>query len=702
MDVYILSVAPLSLLIRALNSSNAVLVNVPGGTQRILNSNKLKVGDISTVLLTNAHPYFLEGLSGLLQTLCNNGPPVTTDLLTSDPNVLDLLETLNNFAHTPYWDGHTVLFSKTYQDYSTALYAIRAIVLDSEMPLLFSIEYVVTKRKLDKKKIKELRLTGLQCKELAAGNTVVHEGVPIIPDDVSVLATTRSVIILMDTYYPEKTEQILSAVLELVQKEGSFLICASERYRPLLSTKMLKRNTLDIVYCADSYTLKSPNDPGVLTAYADFVGLRRIWNVLVPHALIPPLESCLASETPSLTRFFLSTALERFAPIRLSTLQDPISSLEIYPQYSGLLTETGPSLAPLACVQSLDAPGLLLLGTGASVPSKYRNVSGYLVVTSSRHTVCIDPGEGTLQLLEWAAKGISVSDLVVSLSFIGITHSHADHYLGLSSLVHRYLLEVMRLTTEGDTEKLHPLIILAGSTELSFLDHSLKTLEKSYQQLANMYLQILSREETNYLGRLTSLPEFLDGCQSTSYYLTAVRDIQFLCVPSDHIPGSISIFLRDNSLQIGIGISGDTRPSPAFVFGAQMLREANTRFLIIVHEATFADSEQDLAALKGHSTIGQAAEQIRKCGADVGIFTHFSQRYTKNIPELSSDKDQEDKEAPIDRPVCLYASDIMWLPIEQHSNHHSVHNLLVSIQPWTNLASFVKQLYIIADCSAIN
>lgn len=702
MDVYILSVAPLSLLIRALNSSNAVLVNVPGGTQRILNSNKLKIGDISVVLLTNAHPYFLEGVSGLLQTLCNNGPPVTTDLLTSDPSVLDLLETLNDFAHTPYWDGRTVLFSKTYQDYSTALYAIRAIALDSDMPLLFSIEHTVTKRKLDKKKIKDLRLTGFQCKELAAGTTIVHEGVPIVPNDVSVLMTIRSVIILIDTYYPDKADQILLTVLELVKKGGSFLICASEQYRSLFSTKVLKQLTLDIIYCADSCTLKSPNDLGVLTAYADFISLRRVWNVFVPHALVPPIELCLASETPSMTRFFLSTTVGRFAPTRLSALHDPISSLDIYPQYSGLLKEAGSSLNSPMCVPSLDVPGLLLLGTGASVPSKYRNVSGYMIVTSSRHTVCIDPGEGTLQLLEWVAKDISVSDLVTNLSFIGITHSHADHYLGLSSLVHRYLLEVMHLIAKGDTEKLHPLIILAGSTELSYLNHSLKTLKEPYQQLADTYLQILPREATSYLGKTISFPELLNGCQFNSYYLTATRDIQFLFVPSDHIPGSISIFLKDNLLQTGIGISGDTRPSPAFVSGAQMLRSINTKFLVIVHEATFADSEQDLAALKGHSTIGQAAKQIHKCGADVGIFTHFSQRYTKNVPELFANKDQEGKETLIDRPVYLYASDIMWLPIERQSNYNSIHDLPMPVQHWIDLASSVKQLYALADCSTIN
>lgn len=92
-------------------------------------------------------------------------------------------------------------------------------------------------------------------------------------------------------------------------------------------------------------------------------------------------------------KVFLSTALERFAPIRLSTLQDLISSLEIYPQYSGLLTETDPSLAPSVRSQSRCSRAITLRDRCFG-SLKYRNVSGYLVVTSSRHTVCIDPGEG--------------------------------------------------------------------------------------------------------------------------------------------------------------------------------------------------------------------------------------------------------------------------------------------------------------------
>lgn len=701
MDVYILSVAPLSLFIRVMNSTAAVLVNVPGGTQRILNSNKLKAGDISAILLTSSCPYFSEGLSGLLQTLCNNGPPVNADLLIGNHNALGLLGVLNDFAHTAYWGGSPVLFSKTYKDHSISPYVIHATFSDSNTLLLFSIEYTVTKRKLDKRKIRELKLAGLQCKELAAGNTVVHNGIPISPDDVSELVTTHSVVILIDTHYPGQEEQVLLAVLDQLKKGGSCLVCASERYRNMLSVGEIQRPGVSIVYCTDSFALKSPNDPGVFTAYADFINLRRIWNKLVPRALIPPFEQCLASETPGMTRFFLGSTLERFAPTHLSTLLAPISNLEIYPQYSAMLKDTVSDSTTLPYTPNIDTPGLLLLGTGASVPSKYRNVSGYLFITSTRNTVCIDPGEGTLQLLEWVTKG-DASELVAGLCFIGITHSHADHYLGLASLVQRYLIEIMHLKNKDRAKRQHPLIILAGTTELSYLNHNLKILGEPYEQLANSYLHILHREDASYLGKLFSLHELLNGHQFSSCNLTATHNIQLLFLQSDHIPNSISIFLKDDTLQAGIGISGDTRPSPFLISGSHILRHTDVKFLLVVHEATFSDSEQDLAVVKGHSTISQAADQLRKCGPDVGVFTHFSQRYTKSVPELLSDKKQEDQGALADRPIYLYASDLLWLPIERQLDHDSVCSLPASIQSWADLALSIKQLYSMVDGASVN
>jgi hypothetical protein len=47
--------------------------------------------------------------------------------------------------------------------------------------------------------------------------------------------------------------------------------------------------------------------------------------------------------------------------------------------------------------------------------------------------------------------------------------------------------------------------------------------------------------------------------------------------------------------------SGDTQPS-------QSLVQAGANATVLIHEATMADEESELAQIKGHSTVGQAID----------------------------------------------------------------------------------------------
>jgi ribonuclease Z len=109
------------------------------------------------------------------------------------------------------------------------------------------------------------------------------------------------------------------------------------------------------------------------------------------------------------------------------------------------------------------SPELVFLGTGSAIPSKYRNVTGQFFhpgyvapapesVSSSSplppHPVggmFFDCGEGSYgQLcLRYAGLGLSaadnvVSDLVADLKAIWLSHIHADHHLGLLTLLALY------------------------------------------------------------------------------------------------------------------------------------------------------------------------------------------------------------------------------------------------------------------------
>ena len=48
---------------------------------------------------------------------------------------------------------------------------------------------------------------------------------------------------------------------------------------------------------------------------------------------------------------------------------------------------------------------------------------------------------------------------------------------------------------------------------------------------------------------------------------------------------------------------------------------------VLIHEATYADVDRDLAVRGGHSTARQAAQVAREAGVKALIITHFSARY---------------------------------------------------------------------------
>lgn len=52
--------------------------------------------------------------------------------------------------------------------------------------------------------------------------------------------------------------------------------------------------------------------------------------------------------------------------------------------------------------------------------------------------------------------------------------------------------------------------------------------------------------------------------------------------------------------------SGDTQPT-------QALAEVGKNAKLLIHEATMADDQAEMAEMKAHSTVGQAIEIGRKC-----------------------------------------------------------------------------------------
>ena len=75
-------------------------------------------------------------------------------------------------------------------------------------------------------------------------------------------------------------------------------------------------------------------------------------------------------------------------------------------------------------------PKVTFLGTGSSVPNKYRNVSSILIESIENSYVILDCGEGSLLQLHRHFGRQKTLEILRQLKGIYISHLHADHHLG--------------------------------------------------------------------------------------------------------------------------------------------------------------------------------------------------------------------------------------------------------------------------------
>jgi ribonuclease Z len=231
------------------------------------------------------------------------------------------------------------------------------------------------------------------------------------------------------------------------------------------------------------------------------------------------------------------------------------------------------------------------LGTGASRPSKYRNVTSQFVSCGSKGAALIlDCGEGTLgQLTRLRGEGACAA-LLARLSCIAVSHLHADHHLGLASLL---------WACSGKQ------VAVVCPPPLCFWGEELREWHTPPP-----------RGWTEQWFECTRLPDI-----ASSIGLSF-----FSAVPVVHCPLSYGFVLEWpwQGRSFRVVYSGDTRP-------CERLEVAGQGADLLIHEATFEDSMQDDAVHKRHSTVSEAVGSGERMGATHTVLTHFSQRYPKSV-----------------------------------------------------------------------
>ncbi|WP_017655742.1 ribonuclease Z [Fortiea contorta] len=279
---------------------------------------------------------------------------------------------------------------------------------------------------------------------------------------------------------------------------------------------------------------------------------------------------------------------------------------------------------------------ITFLGTSSGVPTRGRNVSGVALRLPQRAELWLfDCGEGTQhQLLR--------SDLKSSqLSRIFITHMHGDHIFGLMGLLASCGLA-------GNVEK----IDIYGPPGLNeYIQSALK--------YSHTHFSYPVKVHTVRPGIIYEDEEFTVTCGQLHHRITAfgyriaerdrvgrfdVEKAKALQIPPGRIYGQLkrgeTVTLNDGRVINGSELCGPTEIGRKIAYctdtiycdgAVQLAQDAD----VLIHEATFAHQDADMAFQRLHSTSTMAAQTALAAQAHRLIMTHFSPRYAPgNVLEL--------------------------------------------------------------------
>lgn len=300
---------------------------------------------------------------------------------------------------------------------------------------------------------------------------------------------------------------------------------------------------------------------------------------------------------------------------------------------------------------------ITFLGTSSGVPTRSRNVSSIALRLPQRAEVWLfDCGEGTQhQILR--------SDVRISqITKIFITHMHGDHIYGLMGLLASCGLA-------GNPSR----IDIYGPPKLE--DYL-----KACSRYSQTHFSYPVKVHTVQPGLLYDDEDFTVSCGELKHRLPAfgyrvaekdragrfnVERATALGIPSGPLYGKLKrgevVTLPDGRKIRGADLCGPTEIGRKFVYctdtifcegAVELAQDAD----VLVHEATFAHQDAEMAYQRLHSTTTMAAQVALAAQVKQLIMTHFSPRYAPG-----NDVGLEDllKEAQAIFPNTIMAHDFL-------------------------------------------
>jgi ribonuclease Z len=275
---------------------------------------------------------------------------------------------------------------------------------------------------------------------------------------------------------------------------------------------------------------------------------------------------------------------------------------------------------------------VILLGTGGSVPSKFRNLPSVLL-RRGPELLLFDCGEGTQRQFMQAKAGTNRKMRIF------ISHMHGDHVFGLPGLLHS-------LSFMGRTRELE----IVGPKGISQLIKSVNKAVKFYAEFP------LSVREVR-TGRVVNEPEYeVKATQAKHGIECLAYAFQEKPKPGRFDPAKARRFgipegplwkklQSGKSIRIGnrriqshlvvgtprrgvkVTYAVDTRPCESVV-------KLAARSDLLIHDSSFEEAAAQKAIEYGHSTAREAAAVAKRSGVRKLVLYHISAMYEDATPLL--------------------------------------------------------------------
>lgn len=345
----------------------------------------------------------------------------------------------------------------------------------------------------------------------------------------------------------------------------------------------------------------------------------------------------------------------------LSELFDEHIPEEYHDRKHAVLESEAVSLDPDAALLK-DRVQVITLGTGSALPSIHRNVISSLVrVPRLRdgaieyRLVLLDGGENTFGALQRNFGHGHLARVLQELRMIHLSHLHADHHLGLVSVITHWFR-----ANPNQNVKLYLVVpwqfrnfvtewySLEGNVDhevdldrLVFISCEHFVNGDMVGQLTQVSLDTFEqRLDNNEMTTSREPPPPRDHAAIDALYEdVGISNIQTVRAIHCFWAYSISITFDLGGDTFKVSYSGDTRPNGRFVdigHGSDLL----------IHEASLDGELIEEALAKKHSTLVEAVQVGRLMDCRKVILTHFSTRYglgesvcpsTERLEALSAD-----------------------------------------------------------------